>query len=361
MTANTSITLPRFPGRYVRSLLSFAAEGIPEIYQIFMKHIFGPVISRRLGHSLGIDLLADKICNLNCIYCEVGPTVKLTCERDFYVDPELIIAEIRQFCENPDSLKQVDVVTVTASGEPTLHSSLEQILAFLKEVTGKKVVVLTNGTTLSDQDVRRALRLADLVIPSLDSVLPRSFKKLNRPANCLDLNEIVEGIISFSREYPGELWLEILFVLGINDSEEDLQALLAVLLQILPDRIQLNTVARPPLEKYALPVSLETLKTVAELFSRAMPTVPVDILAGSGGAVEPVDSGQEEEMSLVSCPESGVLEKIVSMLKRRPCTAADINRIFQFGGSDKVEQYLEPLVRSGELELRSHGDKYYYH
>ncbi len=326
-----------------------------------MDHVFGPVNSRRLGRSLGIDLFVDKICNLNCIYCEVGPTENLTCSRDSYVPTSQIIAELKQVCLDSQLLDNIDVFTVTASGEPTLHEGLGEILAYLKENSTKKVVVLTNGTTLSDPDVRSALRFADIVVPSLDAVMPKSFRKLNRPAECLTLKEIIDGLIEFSHEYSGQLWLEILFALGVNDSEQDLQALSEVVSQMVVTRIQLNTVARPPLEKYAKPVSRETLEEFAAILSQKLPSVPVDILAGSTGEVEKTTTDLKDQVSVVTGVDDDALEKIVNMLKRRPCTAADINRTFLLGGPDKVEQYLEPLVRSGRLELRLHGKKYYYH
>jgi wyosine [tRNA(Phe)-imidazoG37] synthetase (radical SAM superfamily) len=326
-----------------------------------MTHIFGPVNSRRLGRSLGIDLFTDKVCNLNCIYCEVGPTVTLTCKRDHYVPVSEIIAEIEQFCSKPMQLEQIDVFTVTASGEPTLHSGLGAILAFLKKIATRKVIVLTNGTTLLDKSVREELQYADIVIPSLDSALLASFRKLNRPAACVRLEDVIEGLVRFSNEYTGEIWLEILLALGINDSAEDLQALSAVLPRLALDRVQLNTVVRPPLEKFALPVSDETLKRFAGTFSQFLPSIPVEIITSQSVVTENRNLCHCEEIVRMSADREIVLEEIINMLRRRPCTAVDINRTFRLGGPKKVEQYLEPLVRSGRLELRLHGEKYYYH
>lgn len=326
---------------------------------ISMKHIFGPVNSRRLGRSLGIDLLPNKICNFDCIYCEVGATTQHTCERREYVPTEEILAEIDQYCADPAHLSQVDVVTVTASGEPTLHAGLGRILRFLKERTGKPVAVLTNGTNLNRPDVVEELCLADIVIPSLDAALPESFRRLNRPAPCVDLGEMIEGLVSFSHAFTGELWLEILVAKGINDSREDIAALLGVIARMRLTRVQLNTVARPPLEKFALPVSQEHLREIAALIG-AVPGVPrVEIIghgisfAQGGGTVAP-------EAASPRLAGVDVLEEIVQMLQRRPCTAADINRIFPQGGPDKIEQLLEPLVQSGRIEKRLHRDRTFY-
>ena len=318
-----------------------------------MDHIFGPVNSRRLGRSLGIDLLPKKICNLNCIYCEVGATTTLTCERGEYVATEEILAEIDAYFADADRLAAIDIVTVTASGEPTLHSGFGTILAHLKETTGKPIAVLTNGTTLMNAQVRKELALADVVIPSLDSARIESFRKLDRPATCLDLGEIIQGLILFSHEYQGKLWLEILLARGINDSDEDVEALQAVLGKMRVDRIQLNTVARPPLESFALPVSEQRLQEISALLQEQNPGVQVDLLAQGAPT--------KDTTSAVSADEQvDIVDEIIQMLKRRPCTAADINKIFHCGGLEKVEQYLAPLVRSGKIHTRRHGDRLYY-
>lgn len=325
-----------------------------------MKHIFGPVNSRRLGRSLGIDLLPKKICNFDCIYCEVGATTQHTCERAEYVPTGEILAEIEQYCADPIRLAQVDVVTVTASGEPTLHSGLGRILRFLKERTGKPVAVLTNGTNLHRPDVVAELCQADIVIPSLDAALPESFRRLNRPAPCVDLREMIEGLVSFSHVFAGELWLEILVAEGINDSQEDIAALSAIIARMRLTRVQLNTVARPPLEKFALPVSQERLREIAARIA-AVPGVPrVEIIA-HGIGVFALETGAAAPESDAPRPEGAdVVEEILQMLQRRPCTAADIDRIFPLGGPDRVEQLLAPLVASGRIEKRLHRDRMFY-
>ncbi|HFQ88602.1 MAG TPA: radical SAM protein [Desulfobulbus sp.] len=322
-----------------------------------MKHIFGPVNSRRLGRSLGVDLFSEKVCNLNCIYCEVGPTVHLSCQRAEYVPTREIIAEIDAFCRDRQRLQTVDVVTVTASGEPTLHAGFGTILAHLGEVAGRPIAVLTNGTTLGDAVVRQELQLADIVIPSLDSALAESFRKVDRPAACLDLAEIIEGLVRFSHEYRGQLWLEILFVRGLNEGEEDVAALAGVIGRMRLDRVQLNTVARPPLESFARPVDQRRLQEIAARFRAIRPGLVVDLLADaprqSKEQQQQAGDGQENR------PDR--LVEIVHMVQRRPCTAADINRTFQIGGPEKVEQLLEPLVRAGRISKRRHGDRIYYH
>ena len=321
-----------------------------------MDHIFGPVNSRRLGRSLGIDLFSDKVCNLNCIYCEVGKTDRLTCERAEYVPTEKILGEIDRYFAEPGREQEIDVVTVTASGEPTLHAGFGRILAHLKDKTAKKIAVLTNGTTLMDAQVRQELAVADVVIPSLDAARETSFRKIDRPATCVDLPSVIEGLVVFSHEYAGEIWLEILFVRGINDDEADIQALQDVIARMRLDRIQLNTVARPPLESFARPVGGERMRQIAATLETNNPGIPVDLLARGS------DTNIQDVEAIAGCDRSRdeILAEILQMLKRRPCTAADIDAVFPCGGPEKVEQYLTPLVHSGQVRTRVHGDRIYY-
>ncbi len=325
-----------------------------------MKHIFGPVNSRRLGLSLGIDLLPRKICNFDCIYCEVGSTTNLTCERKEYVPTDVIIAEIKEYCSDPRRLEPVDVVTVTASGEPTLHSGLGRILSYLKERTGKPIAVLINGTNLDNPEVVSDLCQADVVVPSLDAALEKSFRKLNRPALCLDLHEIIEGLVKFSQVFTGELWLEVLIAEGINDTPEDLDAIAEVITRMKLTRVQLNTVVRPPLEKYARPVSSERLEEIARSFS-LLPGVPmVEVIAHGTSIFEKGSDVGESKTKFRYLRDEELIDDILQMLQRRPCTAVDINRTFMLDGPDKVEQLLEPLVKAGTIEKRLHGGIKYY-
>ncbi|WP_457573173.1 radical SAM protein [Desulfolithobacter sp.] len=318
-----------------------------------MDHIFGPVNSRRLGTSLGIDLLSEKVCNYDCIYCEVGPTRKLTCERAEYVPTSKILAEIDSYCRNREELATIDVMTVTASGEPTLHSGFGRIVAHLKEVADKPVAVLTNGSTLHDPQIRREVALADIVIPSLDAARPTSFRRINRPASCLDLEKIIEGLVTFSHEFHGRLWLEILLARGINDSDEDIEALLRVVGHMRLERIQLNTVARPPLESFARPVEPKRLQEIAARFAAGIGSAEVDLLARQGREIKLRKRSHDS-------PTEELVEEIVQMVHRRPCTADDIDSIFNLGGPKEVERLLEPLVRSGRLQLRPYADRLYY-
>ena len=322
-----------------------------------MNFLFGPVNSRRLGRSLGIDLFREKICNLNCVYCEVGPTNVPVNRRGRYSPTREILAEITEFCSDPHRLAAVDVLTVTAKGEPTLHLDLGVILRHIKSLTDKPVAVLTNGTTLADDEVREALQLADIVVPSLDAVRAESFSRVDRPARGLTVEAIINGLRDFSRAYRGRLWLEILLVRDINDADADIDALLPVLTTLRLDRIQLNTVVRPPADPGARPVAEARLAEIARRLQAAL-AVPVDLpspVAGFG------DERDAAPLPTADAEPAALRQAIIQMVRRRPCTAADIDRVFHLGGAEKVEQLLASLVASGTLRILSHaGDRFYH-
>jgi len=324
-----------------------------------MKCIFGPVNSRRLGRSLGIDLFSRKICNLNCVYCEVGRTVSPVSRRGVYSSTQSILEEIDAYCADAQRLTEVDVFTVTAKGEPTLHSDIGDILRHIKGRVEKPLAVLTNGTTLMEKDVRQALMAADIVVPSLDAALQESFLKVDRPVEGLDLEEVIQGLTLFSHAYAGKIWLEILLVREMNDAPEDIEALIAVIRRMRIDRIQLNTVVRPPAEGFARPLSRDRLTEIAHLLHKEI-ALPVDL------PFAPADQQEQAQpssmaMTADSASLARIMDEVRQMVQRRPSTAADIDRTFHLGGPEKVEQLLEPLVLSGILQQQDHGSNRYYH
>lgn len=306
-----------------------------------MKYLFGPVNSRRLGLSLGIDLLPDKTCNFNCIYCEVGPNSFFTCERKEYTPTKDIIAEIDSFLINEDHSKPIDVFTITASGEPTLHSGLAEIISHIKEKSTKPVAVLTNGSTLYLKEVRSALQKSDIVIPSLDSARNESFRRINRPAQCVLLSEITEGLCRFAEEFTGQLWLEILFAKNINDSDEDIEALKKIIEKIKPVKVQLNTVVRPPLEDFAIPLPQSKLQEI----SRRLPGT-IEIIA---------DFSTRQRGDARSADKTEIIE----MLRRRPCTEDDICQALNLDRLSTT-RLLHELKASGLISEMVHRGLSYY-
>jgi wyosine [tRNA(Phe)-imidazoG37] synthetase (radical SAM superfamily) len=323
-----------------------------------MKHLFGPVNSRRLGLSQGIDLLPPKTCNFNCIYCEINKAPKLSCERGEHVPTEIIIAEIDGLLKDEARVQGLDVFTITASGEPTLHTGIGKIIRHIKEKTNKPVAILTNGSQLHLKEVRQDLMAADIVVPSLDTARPESFRRVNRPAKCsADLETIIAGIVQFSHEFSGEIWLEILLVENINDAPEDITALIDTIGRIKPTRVQLNTVARPPFESFAKPLTRKRMGEIKEEIERNF-SGPVDILAGSQDH-EISDSGKGREILPDDISSDKAENEIHEMLLRRPCTASDIAVTLSLD-VEHTSDILKSMVSRGSLTVKIHGGKKYY-
>ncbi len=306
-----------------------------------MKHLFGPVNSRRLGLSLGIDLLPGKTCSFDCIYCELGSTTSLTCEQREYIPTSHILNDIDTFFADATRSSRIDVYTVTASGEPTLHSGIGDIIKHLKGKTNKPVVVLTNSSLLHLKSVRRDLLPADIIIPSLDAASPESFRKINRPALGINLEGIIEGIAALKNELPGSLWLEILFSKGINDTDHDITALNRAIRKINPDRIQCNTVARPPAESFAAALSADEMQ---------------DVMTKLQGPVDIIHDFPEKHIGHHRLTAE---KEILAMLHRRPCTANHICQALHLSPKPTAE-LLESLLGSRQLRKTTHNNEYYF-
>lgn len=274
-----------------------------------MQCLFGPVLSRRLGLSMGVNLLPYKTCNMDCIYCELGCTRKLTTERASYFSPERVLAEIRSRAN-----EGFDYLTFAGSGEPTLCSDLGQILREAKEIIDSPLAVITNSSLLTSKKVRDEISVSDVVLPSLDAVTPKAFQAINRPAESLRIEKIVEGLRAFRQEYGGEIWLEVMLVKDVND--DDIEAIARTSRSIGPDRIQLNTVVRPPAEPVS-PLSEERMLEILGCFDNAelIPdwdwNVPQSSEAALLGLLEDRPSTMEEICSRIGMNK----EKIIKYLK----------------------------------------------
>jgi wyosine [tRNA(Phe)-imidazoG37] synthetase (radical SAM superfamily) len=270
------------------------------------RHIFGPVSSRRLGRSLGIDLVPFKTCTYNCVYCECGATTSRITRRQTFFPVEDLYAELSDFLSSSPSL---DFITFSGSGEPTLSLSIGEVIRFLKDnFPSYRIAVLTNGSLLFDPDVRRDLLPADVVLPTLSTVVKQTFSKIHRPDPEISLERLLTGLVQFRKEYSGEIWLEVFIIPGINTSDEELAGLLKIIKEIKPDRVQLNTLDRPGTEEWVLPATRLELDRVRNILDTATPEI-----------VESYPS---------SAPDSSYMEdpveQIYEMLKRRPCTAGDL-------------------------------------
>ncbi|MBU2651928.1 MAG: radical SAM protein [Bacteroidetes bacterium] len=301
------------------------------------KYLFGPVPSRRLGMSLGVDLIPHKVCTYNCVYCECGATTDHTATRREYVPVDEVMRELRDFMEkNP----RPDYITFSGAGEPTLNIRFGEVLEFIKTHWPEvPVAVLTNGSLFFNEQVRRELLHADIILPSLDSALERSFRKIDRPVNEIILKEIISGLEQFRQEYHGQIWLEVFILPGYNDDEENLYALKLAFERIRPDRIQLNTLDRPGTKKGLSPAKMVELQAIADYWGLDN----VEIIASP--------PKRKELLSYRSDMESAILETIA----RRPCTADDIAQILGTHVNE-VNKYLGVLEEEGKIR-RETGER----
>ena len=269
-------------------------------------HLFGPVSSRRLGRSLGIDLVPFKTCTYNCVYCECGATTDLTTERNVFFPVEEIKSELVDFLAGSPPL---DFLTLSGSGEPTISLSIGEVIRFLKKhYPAYQVAVLTNGSLLSDPAVRRDLQPVDVVLPTLTSISEPTFRKIHRPAPEISLEKVLWGLVQFRKEYSGEIWLEVFIVPGVNTSDEELLGIRHLLREITPDQVQLNTLDRPGTEDWVIPANKEELGRVLDILDYP--------------SVELIPLPQYPTLGSPNTDDS--MELVSSMIRRRPCTIDDI-------------------------------------
>jgi wyosine [tRNA(Phe)-imidazoG37] synthetase (radical SAM superfamily) len=304
-----------------------------------MKYLFGPVPSRRLGLSLGVDLIPPKTCPFDCIYCEVGPTTVKTRVRQEYIPAAATISELEDYFGGAGPVP--DYVTLAGSGEPTLNRGMGRIIARLKEITTAPVAVLTNGALLNDPEVRLELRQADVILPSLDTVTPELFQSINRPVAGLTVAELIAGLIALRAEYAGQIWLEVLLLRRLNDSQEELTKLKDTLKLIQPDKVHLNTAVRPVVEEYAIPLSTEELEHVAAFLGEN-----AEVIASFGSSQHPKFALSDAEF--------------LATLARRPQTAGDLAEVLGLPVVVVVKR-LDHLIREGRVVRAKHQHQDFYH
>ena len=267
------------------------------------KYLYGPVPSRRLGRSLGVDIVPFKVCTLDCIYCQLGETTDKTLERKDYVPVEAVLAELK---ERLAQGVKADFITIGGSGEPTLNSQLGELIDDIKKITNIPVAILTNGTLLHRQDVRADCAKADVVLPSLDAGDEQTFQKINRPHKDISIEKLIEGLLAFRNEFAGQIWLEVFFVEGLNTGTEQIAKIKAAIERIRPDKIQLNSAVRPTAEPNVKRLDAGKLQVIAEELGEKCEVV---------ADTSPAQLGRDVECKA---------ENLLSMLKRRPCSLNDI-------------------------------------
>jgi len=302
-----------------------------------MTFLFGPVPSRRLGRSLGVDLIPGKTCPYDCVYCEVGPTTRQTLKRREYYTQE-IIRELQDYLRGPAA--ELDFITLAGSGEPTLNLGIGKIIAAVKEITDTPVAILTNGALLHLAEVRRDLANADAILPSLDSAIETTWRAMDRPLAEMSLAQTIEGLEALRREYEGRIWLEIMVLKGWNDTEAELAALRRVIGKVAPDKVQLNTAVRPVVEAAAQPLTEEEMQAVAAFLGQG-----AQVIASS-----PRPANAETAVSDA---------RFIEMLARRPMTAADVAEVLGLP-LDLVQKRLERLCATGAISYSRYQDQGFY-
>jgi wyosine [tRNA(Phe)-imidazoG37] synthetase (radical SAM superfamily) len=300
------------------------------------EYIYGPVPSRRLGRSLGVDLVPFKTCTYDCIYCQLGRTTNKTIQRKQWASIDIVIDQLKAKLNS-----KPDYITLSGSGEPTLYSQLEELICRIKDITDIPVAVLTNGSLLWLPEVRGALRSADLFVPSLDAGSNQMFQYVNRPHSDITFSRMLEGLLKFRDEYTGQYWLEVFLLAGVTTPETEINKLKTCISSIHPDKVQVNTVTRPPAEAFAERVPEKQLNVLtAQLYENA------EVIADYKNVHKQQDFSSRRE-------------DVLTLLKRRPCSIEDIAAGLGLHRNEAVK-YVEELSSVGRIEAKTQNQQLYY-
>jgi wyosine [tRNA(Phe)-imidazoG37] synthetase (radical SAM superfamily) len=302
------------------------------------KYTYGPVPSRRLGYSLGIDIIPYKNCSFNCVYCQLGKTTNITTERKEYTPVKDVISDIK-IAAAVD--RRVDYFTFSGSGEPTLHAGIKTLIHETKRLTPVPIAVLTNSSLMNQKSVQTDLLEADLILPTLCAVTETVFERVNRPHKDISIRSIIQALIDFRKSYTGNIWLEIMLVKGINDQKEELEKLRRAADMIEPDKIHINTVIRPPSERSALPLSIDELERARSILGDKAEII--------------VDFKKDLAPERFTDTQSQVMNTI----RRRPVTLKDIESITGLN-KHEIIKHIDYLLKNKEIEIIRHDDRDYY-
>ena len=304
-----------------------------------MKYTYGPVPSRRLGLSLGVDLVPKKICTYDCIYCQIGRPTLQTVERKEYVPARSILLDVEQSLQEWGA--KIDYIAISGLGEPTLNTAIKKVIQGIKKLTTTPVAVITNSSLLHLEEVRQALRAADVIMPSLDAVTPSVFQTINRPLPFLEIEQIIQGLAAFRGEYKGQIWLEILLCRGINDAGEEIERMREAIHIIRPDKVQLNTVVRPGVEDYAAALSPDQMEQIKNALG-----ADVEIIA-------------EFEGDGHRMPQEAIEERVIRIIQRRPETPDDLAKALGLNDLE-IAKILDKLAKEGKVTYRVFNQRVYY-
>ncbi|MCK4857622.1 MAG: radical SAM protein [candidate division Zixibacteria bacterium] len=297
-------------------------------------YVYGPVPSRRLGRSLGVSPIPPKTCSYSCVYCQLGKTTNLAVTRDSFFPREDILAEITKQALNA----KADYVTFVGDGEPALCKDLGWLIRQTKDKLELPVAVITNGSLLFRKDVKEDLKKADIVIPSLDAGNEKMFRAVNRPHRSIEFDTMLRGQADFRNEYDGQIWIEVMLVKSLNDTEEELQSIKQAVDMINPDRVYVLTPIRPPAEPWVKQPDAVTILKAQKIIGQA--TAIPGLESGEFGLQEFSDARQA----------------ILEIGSRHPLRLEQAHEIEQaFSVSGIVKQ----MLADGELiQIEYSGEKY---
>ena len=315
------------------------------------KYVYGPVPSRRLGRSLGVDIVPFKVCSLDCVYCQLGRTLEKTIERRDFMPIDAVLAELRQVLAEPI---EADYISLAGSGEPTLHSRLGELIDGVRKLTDIPVAVLTNGTLFYMPDVRADCAKADVVMPSLDAADEETFRRINGPCRGIDIEKVIQGLCAFREEYAGQIWLEVFVVEHINTGREQIAAIKDAIEKIRPDKIHLNTAVRPTADPTVRRADAETLHRIAAMLG------PRCEVVADPAPVHHQRLGEQAATAAVSpSPADSISQTLLSMLKRRPCSLNDIRASLGLSEGDATKHIAE-LQSQGLVRSEDRGTTTFY-
>ncbi len=308
------------------------------------KHLFGPVVSRRLGISLGVDVVAYKYCSLNCVYCEVSKTTHLTLKRKSFFDVNEITAELDDFLATNPAL---DYITFSGAGEPTLNRDLGEIVSYIKfHYPTYKLALITNSTLLNNPQLLSEILPCDLIVPSLDAVSEDVFKQVNRPIDKLTAQDIIQGLMTLRKAYPGQIWLEIFIVPGINDHLEEIELLRAAVEQIKPDKVQINSLDRPGAEEWVEPAIYLALEEIRAILSEGN-SIPIEIISST------------HQKSLITTVEQNVMQELIALIQKEEYSKEELSKELQIHVNE-VSKILQHLALQDNISAQRKQKSIFY-
>jgi wyosine [tRNA(Phe)-imidazoG37] synthetase (radical SAM superfamily) len=305
------------------------------------KTVFGPVPSRRLGQSLGIDPVPAKTCNWNCVYCQLGRTRPLHAERGIFSQNLEIMAQLRVALDAHEP-GEIDWVTFVGSGETTLHAGLGEMIRGAKKLTDLPVAVITNGSLLYLPEVREELAAADAVLPSLDAGNAELYRRINQPHPALTFECLTDGLIAFRKQYSSKFWVEVMLLRGLNDTAEALQEIVGWLEKIQPDEVHVVQPTRPPAESWVKPPDEMGLKRAEAILGE----VARVILPPAGQ----FDLGGDKDL----------VEAILGIVTRHPMRESELVAALEQWSPGEVGETLQRLAESGRTQVVArNGERYW--